>query len=133
MAGITEPFKASLYTIASQFIAILVSMYLMYKVMGRRSMMLVGSALAAIVQLVTAIIFTAQPDKPGTWKAVVGLTIVYCVCYMGFSGTVSWPLSAEIVSSRLRVVTFSFATGLNYFAACELSCRVKRREGDYRV
>jgi hypothetical protein len=96
-----------------------VGMYFMYKVMGRRSMMLFGSAAASVTMLLGAIVWTANPGTPESGKAVIALTILYLFLYNGFSGILSWPLSVEIVSSRLRVITFSLGTGINYFCSCE--------------
>lgn len=47
--------------------------------------------------------------------------VLYGFFYNGFSGTLSWPIATEVVSSRLRVITIGVGTGINYFFNCKRS------------
>ncbi len=110
MAGINDAFRVSIYTTASTFVGTFVGMWLMYQVFGRRSMMLVGTGLSVIFFLGVAIPYNVAPGTPAAGSAIVAFCILFAFCYNCFSGTMSWSVANEIVSSRLRVVTFSLAT-----------------------
>ncbi len=119
MAGIEDAFRTSIYTTTSTFGGTLVGMFLIYRVFGRRSMMLIGTTLSVLFFLGVAIPYTVAPGTPAAGSAIIAFCILYAICYNCFSGTMSWPLANEVVSSRLRVVTFSLATGVNYFFSCK--------------
>ncbi len=119
MAGIEDPFRTTIESTGASFVGTLVGMYLMYKIFGRRFMMLFGTALSAVFFLGVAVAYNVAPGTKAAGNAIVAFCILFGACYNGFAGTISWPLANEVVSSRLRVVTFSLATGINYFFSCE--------------
>ena len=119
MAGIREAFLTSIYVTTATFGSSLVGIWLMYKVLGRRPMMLIGTGGATLAFLGIAIAYTAAPGTLEAGKAIVAFIILYTVFSNGFAMNLSWPLANEMVSSRLRIMTVSFATGVNYFFSCE--------------
>ena len=119
MAGIHTPFLASIWTTCANMIGAVGGMYLMFKVLGRRGMMLYGCVASALCMLAPAIAYSVGPGTEATGKAIIAFGILYAVFYTGLSGIISWPIASEMVSSRLRVPTVSFATGINYFFSCK--------------
>ena len=125
MAGIREAFLTTIYVTTATFGSSLVGIWLMYKLLGRRPMMLIGTGAASLAFLGIAIAYTVAPGTIEAGKAIVAFVIVYTVFSNGFMMNISWPLANELVSSRLRIMTFSFATGINYFASCECGADLK--------
>lgn len=82
--------------------------------------MLTGSALSGLCMMGAALADTIKPKSSESSKAIAAFSVLFMFVTMGFSNSLSWPLSGEIPSSRLRVVTLSFATGVNYFFSCKL-------------
>jgi hypothetical protein len=119
MAGIREPFLAGIYVTTATFGSSLIGIWLMYKLLGRRPMMLIGTGGATLAFLGIAIAYTIAPGSLEAGKAIVAFAILYTFFSNGFAMNLSWPLANEMVSSRLRIMTFSFATGINYFFSCE--------------
>jgi len=62
---------------------------------------------------------TVAGNSPPAGRAIVAFMVLYGFFYNGFSGTLSWPIATEVVSSRLRVITIGVGTGINYFFNCE--------------
>lgn len=120
MAGIKEPFKASIYNKVANLVGTAIGMYFCLKWMGRRSMMMTGHFLPALFMLGIAVAFTVAPNSEAAGKALVACALGYCFFYNGFSGTLSWPLLNEIVSSRLRVITIGLGTAITYVFNCEI-------------
>lgn len=119
MAGITDAFRTSVYATLATLGGTGVGMYLTYKHLGRRAMMMTGTACAGLCMFAAALAYTIQPGTATTGKVIAAFSIIYMCLYNGFSGTLSWALASELPSSRLRVLTVSFATGVNYFFACK--------------
>jgi hypothetical protein len=119
MAGINDAFRMSIYATLATLGGTMVGMYLTYKHLGRRSMMMTGTVCAGLCMFASALADTVQPGTATTGKVIAAFSIIYGCLYNGFAGTLSWALASELPSSRLRVLTVSFATGVNYFFACE--------------
>ncbi|KIX10426.1 uncharacterized protein Z518_01508 [Rhinocladiella mackenziei CBS 650.93] len=115
MAGVDEPFQASIISTCGSFAGVLVGLYATLKLLGRRSMMLIGHGAAALFMLGIAVAYTVAPDEKPTGKAIVACTLLWGFFYNGFSGSLSWPLANELVSSRLRVLSIGVGTAINYF------------------
>ncbi|KAK3320320.1 MFS transporter [Cercophora scortea] len=117
IAGVDDPFKVSIYYCVSSLVGVFIGMYLMYKHFGRRSMMLTGTAAAGLCMFGAALADTIKPGSSESAKTMAGLVIVQAFMYSCFAVTLSWPLSSEIPSSRLRVLTVSLAQGIDSFFA----------------
>lgn len=119
MAGVNEPFEASVISTCGSFAGVLVGLYVTLKLLGRRSMMLIGHGAATVFMLGIAIAYTVAPNQKPTGKAIVACTLLWGFFYNGFSGSLSWPIANELVSSRLRVISIGVGTAINYFFSCQ--------------
>jgi Sugar (and other) transporter len=91
-----------------------IGMFLMFKVLGRRSMMIGGAFLCGLFMLALAITWTIAPSGIPGGKALTAFAMLYQVAYNGGIGSVSYAVATEAVSSRLRAYSMGSATGLNY-------------------
>lgn len=82
-------------------------------------MMLIGTGAAAICMFVVALAFTVSPKGRVAGQALVAFLFLYSFFYSGFSAAISWPIAGELVSSRLRILTFSIGTAINYVFSCK--------------
>jgi len=123
MAGINDPFRVTIYQVLAQLIGTIVGMWLQYKVLGRRSIMLIGTALAGLCMFGVALADTIKPASVEAAKVFAGLAVVYGFFNGCFFLTLSWPLMSEIPSSRLRVLTTSFGLVLEAICACKCYLR----------
>ncbi len=121
IAGIDKPFQASIISTFGSFAGVLVGLYFTTKVIGRRTSMLFGSGMASLCMLAIGIAYTVGGTSHPAGTAIVAFMVLYGFFYNGFSGTLSWPVATEVVSSRLRVLTIGVCTGVNYFFNCEYS------------
>ncbi|KIW56339.1 hypothetical protein PV05_05005 [Exophiala xenobiotica] len=115
IAGIDKPFQASIISTCGSFAGVLVGLYFTTKVIGRRTSMLFGSGMASLCMLAIGIAYTVGGTSHPAGTAIVAFMVLYGFFYNGFSGTLSWPVATEVVSSRLRVLTIGVCTGVNYF------------------
>ncbi|KAI1407526.1 general substrate transporter [Hypoxylon sp. FL1857] len=120
-AGVGDIFKISIYTMVVQLVGVVAGLYCAYKVFGRRTMLLIGTGGAVISMVGPALGATIAPETPEAAKTFLAFFFFYVIVYCGFAGSMTWPISAEVVNSRLRVVTLSFATGVDYFFAWLIS------------
>ncbi|KAI1445449.1 general substrate transporter [Annulohypoxylon stygium] len=116
-AGLDDVFKIGIYMMIIGFVSVGIGLYFAYKVFGRRTMLLIGTGGAVISMLGAAIGATIAPDTPASAKTFLAFNFFYTIVYGGFAASMTWPISAEVVNSRLRVVTLSFATGVDYIFA----------------
>lgn len=114
-----DVFKISIYSMVVQLVGVVAGLYCAYRVFGRRTMLLIGTGGAVISMVGPALGATIAPDTPEAAKTFLAFLFLYVIVYCGFAGSMTWPISAEVVNSRLRVVTLSFATGVDYFFACK--------------
>ncbi|PKS13154.1 hypothetical protein jhhlp_000496 [Lomentospora prolificans] len=117
MAGVSKPFLATVGQNLSSFVGVCCAIFLTQKVLGRRPMILIGHSTAALFMLGIAIAHTVAPESEQAGKAIVACALLYYGFYNGFSGALSWPISTELVSSRLRVLTIGTGTAVNYVFA----------------
>jgi hypothetical protein len=124
MAGVENPFLATILKSICGLFGVCVGIYLSQNVLGRRPMMLIGHGLPALFMLGIGIAATVDPGSKAAGKAILACALLYHGFYNGFSGALSWPICSELVSSRLRVLTVGTGTGINYVFACK--CRYSR-------
>ncbi|KAJ9613280.1 hypothetical protein H2200_003222 [Cladophialophora chaetospira] len=115
IAGVDKPFQASIISTCGSFAGVLIGLYFTTKVIGRRTSMLFGSAMASLCMLAIGIAYVVGGTSKPAGSAIVAFMVMYGFFYNGFSGTLSWPVATEVVSSRLRVLTIGVCTGINYF------------------
>jgi hypothetical protein len=94
MAGIGNAFENACILNAVGIVAILVNSALITHFGRRRVFLVSGLILCGIAQLVTAVVYTANPGTKSTGQAIVGLSVVYILGY-----NVCAPLPALIVAS----------------------------------
>ncbi|KAF1949731.1 MFS transporter [Byssothecium circinans] len=116
-AGVDKPFLATILKSVLGLAGVLTSIFLNYRIIGRRFSMLLGHAGSALCMLGMGIAGSTSSDPSASGKAVLACALLYYFVYNGFSGAVSWPVANELVSSRLRVVTIGLGTGVNYVFA----------------
>ena len=114
-AGLNKPFEASVLGSVLGFCGALVGLFLTQKVLGRRSMLMIGSFGCGCCMLAVAVAYTVAPASQSAGRALLGFSLMFYFFYNGFIGTVSWPVAGEVVQSRLRVATIGLGTGINYF------------------
>lgn len=96
-----------------------VGILLMRHVCGRRTILWVGATLQGFCMLGLAVgAGTVNPiGSPRGNNCVVAFLALYQFCYNAFVGVASYPVSTELVSTRLRSWTVGSAIGLGYFFA----------------
>ncbi|KAL6241888.1 hypothetical protein RBB50_011133 [Rhinocladiella similis] len=114
MAGIKNPFQTTIIQNCMGLFGALCGMFLMHKVFGRRPMLLIGAGGCCICMLAIGLLSIAGKSKDAG-KALVGFALMFNFFYNGFTGTITWPIAGELVSSRLRVFSVGLGTGINYF------------------
>lgn len=121
MAGVDNAFQASVLSTVASFAGVIVGLYFVHKWIGRRFSMCFGSLTAGLCMLAIAVAYQVAPLEKPAGKAIVAFTMLYGFFYNGFSGTLSWPVTTEVVSSRLRVMSIGFGTAINYFCSWLIS------------
>ncbi|KXX79333.1 General alpha-glucoside permease [Madurella mycetomatis] len=116
-AGVSDPFAMSMYTFAAGIVGTTFAIWCSYRVLGRRAMLLFGTAGAVVCMAAAALGGTVSPGSPQAAKNFMAWNVIYSVVYGGFAATIAWPISAEVVSSKLRVLTLSVATAIDYVFA----------------
>ncbi|KAK0720972.1 MFS transporter [Lasiosphaeris hirsuta] len=116
-AGVADPFAMSMYNFAAGVAGTVFAIWCSYQYLGRRPMVLFGTVGAIISMFAAALGGTIAPGSPGAAKNFMAWNVIYSVVYGGFAATIAWPITAEIPSSRLRVLTLSIATGIDYVLA----------------
>ncbi|KAI0010488.1 general substrate transporter [Xylariaceae sp. FL0662B] len=116
-AGVDDVFRIGIYSMCLQMVGVVVGLYCAYKVWGRRTMILIGTGGAVISMVGPALGATVAPNTAEAAKVFLAFSFFYSMVYSGFAGSMTWPISAEVVNSRLRILTLSFATGVDYFFA----------------
>lgn len=91
-----------------------IGMYLMFKVIGRRSQLMGGAFLCGLFMLALAITWTISPTGIPAGKALTAFAMLYQLAYNGGIGSVSYAVATESVQSRLRAYSMGLATGWNY-------------------
>jgi len=96
------------------WVGVIIGMYLMFKVFGRRIMMMGGAFFNSLFMLALAITWTIAPTGVPGGKALTAFAMLFNVSYNGGIGSVSYAVATEVVSSRLRSYSMGIATGWNY-------------------
>ena len=120
-AGISDPFGMQMYTSGAGIVGTALTIWLGYRSFGRRSMVLIGTTAAALCMAGAALGGTIAPGTQEAAKNFVAWSVVYGILYGGFANMATWAISAEVVSSRLRVHSLALATGIDYIFACKSS------------
>lgn len=115
--GVDEAFKYSVMKSCLGFIGVNLGIYLMRHVVGRRTIMMIGSLTQGLCMLIIAITATTSPGTLVARNCLIAFTSLYMFCYNAFVGAASYPVATELVSTRLRSWTVGSAISLGYFLA----------------
>ncbi|KAK3290802.1 general substrate transporter [Chaetomium fimeti] len=115
--GVDEAFKYSVMKSCLGFIGVNLGIYLMRHVVGRRSIMMIGSLIQGLCMLIVAITATTSAGTLVARNCLIAFTSLYMFAYNAFVGAASYPVATELVSTRLRSWTVGSAISLGYFLA----------------
>lgn len=99
--------------------AVLIGMYLVREHMGRRITMVSGSIACGLAMMIIGIAGQLQTkeNKHAVGKALIASTAIFIFFYNASVGMISYPIGAEVVSSKLRAWTLGTAISLGYLLA----------------
>lgn len=121
VAGLSTPaaFRYSVMNTCVGLVGVNVGILLMRHVCGRRSILWVGATLQGFCMLGLAVgAGTVNPIGSSRGNnCVVAFLALYQFCYNAFVGVASYPVSTELVSTRLRSWTVGSAISIGYFFA----------------
>ena len=89
----------------------------MRHVVGRRSIMMIGSLTQGLCMLILAITATTSAGTLVARNCLIAFTSLYMFAYNAFVGAASYPVATELVSTRLRSWTVGSAISIGYFLA----------------
>ncbi|KAK4038638.1 general substrate transporter [Parachaetomium inaequale] len=115
--SVDEAFKYSVMKSCLGFIGVNLGIYLMRHVVGRRSIMMIGSVTQGLCMLIVAITATTSAGTLVARNCLIAFTSLYMFAYNAFVGAASYPVATELVSTRLRSWTVGSAISLGYFLA----------------
>lgn len=115
--SVDEAFKYSVMKSCLGFVGVNLGIYLMRHVVGRRSIMMIGSATQGLCMLIVAITATTSAGTLTARNCLIAFTSLYMFAYNAFVGAASYPVATELVSTRLRSWTVGSAISLGYFLA----------------
>ena len=113
-AGIANPFQLSITSSVLGWVGVNIGMFLMFKVLGRRAMLIGSAFLCGLFMLALAVTWTVAPTGQPTGQALTAFAMLYQVSYNGGIGIVSYATATEAVSSRLRAYSMGLGVGTNY-------------------
>lgn len=117
LAGITKAFDYAIMNMCLGFFGVHCGILLMKKLMGRRSILIIGSIAVAFCQLGMGIAWAVSPTANGGGKAIAAFAALNAFFYDAGPGPAMYPVATELVSSRLRPWTVGTATALGYLLA----------------
>jgi hypothetical protein len=121
VAGLTvnEAFKYSIMNTCLGLVGVNFGIYLMRHVVGRRTILTMGAGIQGLCMLGMAIgAGSVNPVGSGTGRScLIAFSALYMFSYNAFVGDASYPVSTELVSTRLRSWSVGSAISLGYFFA----------------
>lgn len=121
VAGLTvnEAFRYSIMNTCLGLVGVNFGIYLMRHVVGRRTILIMGAAIQGLCMLGMAIgAGSVNPVGSDAGRnCLVAFFALYLFSYNAFVGDASYPVSTELVSTRLRSWSVGSAISLGYFFA----------------
>ncbi|KAL1982366.1 hypothetical protein VTN96DRAFT_1397 [Rasamsonia emersonii] len=117
MANVGNAFENSCILTALGVVAIVINSAVASRLGRRRVFLTVGMTLCGISQLITAVVYTVQPEAESTGKVIVALAVIFIVGYNGMVSTYAWVSGGELPSQRLRSYTFGLAAAIGFLGA----------------
>lgn len=81
MANVGNAFENSCILTALGVVAIVINSAVASRLGRRRVFLTVGMTLCGISQLITAVVYTVQPEAESTGKVIVALAVIFIVGY----------------------------------------------------
>ncbi|KAL1869978.1 hypothetical protein VTK73DRAFT_2899 [Phialemonium thermophilum] len=85
-----------------------------HRFMGRRPLLIFGYSVQAVLMLIIAAVWTANPGTVTTGKVIVAMVVIFQCIYSALVGPCCWIVSGEIPNNRLRATTFGFAHAIGF-------------------
>lgn len=121
VAGLTvnEAFRYSIMNTCLGLVGVNFGIYLMRHVVGRRTILIMGAAIQGLCMLGMAIgAGSVNPVGSDAGRnCLIAFFALYLFSYNAFVGDASYPVSTELVSTRLRSWSVGSAISLGYFFA----------------
>ncbi|POS77113.1 hypothetical protein DHEL01_v204490 [Diaporthe helianthi] len=116
---VTEAFRYSIMNTCLGLVGVNFGIYLMRHVVGRRTILTMGAAIQGLCMLGMAI-GAGSVNRVGSEtgrNCLIAFFALYLFSYNAFVGDASYPVSTELVSTRLRSWSVGSAISLGYFFA----------------
>lgn len=112
-------FRYAIISTCLGLVGVNLGIFLMRHVCGRRTILITGACVQALCMLGLAVgAGSVNPVGSTVGKnCLVAFIVLYTFCYNTFVGDASYPVSTELVSTRLRSWTVGSAISLGYFFA----------------
>ncbi|KAL8408497.1 hypothetical protein RB594_007075 [Gaeumannomyces avenae] len=117
--GVSRGFEYSIMTTCAGFVGVNLGMLAMGRLrLGRRAVLVAGSAACGLAQLGTAVAYTAAgAGSAAATSSLVAFLTLHKFFYNAGVGAASYPVATEVVGTRLRAQTVGSATSLGYVLA----------------
>lgn len=113
-SGIKNPFTISMITNIVNIVSTIPGVCLV-EVIGRRKLLLSGSVVMAVSQLIVAIVGTvASPDSDAPNKVLVAFVCIFIAGFAATWGPLAWAIVGETFSLGVRQKSISICTAANW-------------------
>ncbi|KIH86454.1 sugar transporter [Sporothrix brasiliensis 5110] len=119
VSGLTvdAAFQYSIMNTCLGLVGVNVGIYAMRHVAGRRGILMTGALAQGGCMLGMAVAVTVAPGTVAARNCLIAFVALFLFSYNAFVGDASYPVSTELVSTRLRSWTVGSAISLGYFLA----------------
>ncbi|CAK7236758.1 hypothetical protein SCUCBS95973_009719 [Sporothrix curviconia] len=115
--SVDAAFKYSIVNTCIGLVGVNVGIYAMRHVVGRRGILMTGAIFQGCCMLGMAVAATVADGTIAARNCLIAFVALYQFAYNAFVGDASYPVSTELVSTRLRSWTVGSAISLGYFLA----------------
>ncbi|EGX89837.1 sugar transporter, putative [Cordyceps militaris CM01] len=121
LSGIKQPFLTTVITSCCG-LGGSIAAFPLVRTVGRRLLLLMGSAVCGISMLLFAIVGTAKPNSLAAANLLVACVCIYLFAYSASWGPLPITVLTEIPSNGLRSKTLSMSTTVNWLSAMLIAC-----------
>ncbi|KAJ4295542.1 hypothetical protein N0V90_007555 [Kalmusia sp. IMI 367209] len=108
-AGVNRPFLATIMKSFMGLMGVFLSIFLNYRLIGRRFSMLLGHAGSTIFMLGMGIAASIPGDPAASGRAILGCALIWYFVYNGFSGAeLNWGAKVAYIWAASNAITFVF-------------------------
>ena len=112
-SGIDDPFLIQLATNIVN-VGLTIPGIVLIETWGRRNLMLFGSAIMTVSQLIVAIVGVAQPDSKAANQTLVAFSCIFIAGFACSWGPLAWTICSENFSLNVRQKSISITTSFNW-------------------